>query len=144
MTLVIGAALALFCLAIVTYPFLKSRFASAASPRTISTSVAAPELGPVYDAITTLHLEYQLGKVPQNLYKEQLASYRLQAASVLRQRFQERAGEPEWMLEQEVLVTRAALRGTEGGPRACPNCRSLVAPELLGCPECGASMESRV
>mgnify|MGYP000288879470 CR=1 FL=1 len=52
--------------------------------------------------------------------------------------------EPEWMLEQEVLVTRAALRGTEGGPRACPNCRSLVAPELLGCPECGASMESRV
>ena len=144
MTLVIGAALALFCLAIVTYPFLKSRFASAASPRTISTSVAAPELGPVYDAITTLHLEYQLGKVPQNLYKEQLASYRLQAASVLRQRFQERAGEPEWMLEQEVLVTRAALRGTEGGPRACPTCRSLVAPELLGCPECGASMESRV
>ena len=144
MTLIVGAVLALFSLMIVAYPFFKSRMASGGSQRPANTAPPAPELEPVYDAIRTLQLEYQLGKVPENLYREQLTAYRLQAASFLRQRFQERAGAPEWMLEQEVLVTRAALRGTEGGPRACPNCRSLMSPEMAACPECGANLENRV
>ena len=144
MTIIIGAVLALFSLMIVAYPFFKSRMAAGGSHGPANTATAAPELEPVYDAIRTLQLEYQLGKVPENLYREQLTAYRLQAASFLRQRFQERAGAPEWMLEQEVLVTRAALRGTEGGPRACPNCRSLMSPEMAACPECGANLESRV
>ncbi len=144
MTVIVGAALALFSLVIVAYPFLKSRMAAVGSQGPTNTAEAPPELEPLYDAIRTLQLEYQLGKVPENLYREQLTAYRLQAASVLRQRVQERAGAPEWVLEQEVLVTRAALRGTVGGPRACPNCRSVVGPELVACPECGANLESRV
>ena len=144
MTLIVGAALALFSLVIVAYPFLKSRIAAGVSRGPAATRDAAPELEPLYDAIRTLQLEYQLGKIPENLYREQLMAYRIQAASVLRQRAQERAGTPEWVLEQEVLVTRAVLRGTVGGPRACPNCRSLVSPELAACPECGANLESRV
>ena len=144
MTLVVGALLALFSIAIVAYPFLKSRMRAGGSQESAITSVAPPELEPIYDAIRTLQLEYQLGKVPENLYREQLTGYRVQAASVLRQRDQEREGAPEWVLEQEVLVSRAALRGTVGGPRPCPNCRSLVSPKLAACPECGATLESRV
>ena len=144
MTLIVGAVLALFSLAIVTYPFLKSRMRAHGYHGTAITDEAPPELEPVYDAIRTLQLEYQLGKVPENLYREQLTGYRLQAASILRQRVQEREGAPEWVLEQEVLVTRAALRGTVGGPRPCPSCRSLVSPEMAACPECGANLENRV
>jgi len=143
MTLVVGALLALFSIAIVAYPFLKSRRRARGSHETAAiTGAALPELEPVYDAIRTLQLEYQLGRIPENLYREQLTAYRLQAASVLRQRVQE--GAPEWVLEQEVLVTRAVLRGTVGGPRPCPNCRSLVGPELAACPECGANLERQV
>jgi hypothetical protein len=145
MTLIVGAVLALFSLAIVAYPFLKSRLRVVdfhESPAV--TATAPPELEPVYDAISTLQLEYQLGKIPENLYQEQLMAYRLQAATLLRQRFQENAGAPEWMLEQEVLLSRAALREPQGGPRSCPNCRSLVSPELAVCPECAAKLETRV
>ena len=144
MTIIVGAALALFSLVIVAYPFFKSRMAAGDSQGPAVSAEAPPELEPIYDAIRTLQLEYQLGKIPDNLYREQLAAYRVQAATVLRQRVQERSGAPEWVLEQEVLVTRAVLRGTVGGPQSCPNCRSLVAPELTACPECGASLESRV
>lgn len=143
MTLIVGAALALFSLVIVAYPFLKSRLAAGSSQGPATTVDAPPELEPLYDAIRTLQLEYQLGKIPENLYREQLAGYRVQAAAVLRQSVEERQGEPEWVLEQEVLVTRAVLRGAVGGPRACPNCRSLAGPELAACPECGASLGSR-
>ena len=144
MTLIVGAVLALFSLVIVAYPFLKFRMRAQGSHGPAITGAAPPELEPVYDAIRTLQLEYQLGKVPENLYREQLTGYRLQAASILRQRVEDREGAPEWVLEQEVLVSRAALRGTDGGPRACPNCRSLVSPELVACPECGANLEVRV
>lgn len=144
MNLIVGAALALLSLVIVAYPFWKSRLAARVTRRLTVTVEAPPELEPIYDAIRTLQLEYQLGKIPENLYREQLTGYRMQAASALRQRVQERAGAPEWVLEQEVLVTRAALRGTAGGPRPCPNCRSLVGPELAACPECGAHLEGRV
>ena len=143
MTLIVGALLALFSLVVVAYPFFKSRMAVGGSQEPSRTAETAPELEPVYDAIRTLQLEYQLGKIPNNLYREQLTAYRFQAAAVLRQRFQVRAEAPEWMLEQEVLVTRAAMRASEGGPRGCPNCRSLVSPDLAACPECGAHLEIR-
>ena len=139
--LMVGAALALFSLAIVIHPFLRSRIRSRTGGAGNAAGPASPELEPIFDAINTLQLEYQLGKIPENLYQEQLRGYRLQAASVLRQQAEDRAGAPEWVLEQEVLVARAALRGRDGGPRPCPSCRSLVAaPGLAVCPECGNSL----
>jgi len=47
------------------------------------------------DAIRTLQLEYQLGKLPDDLYQEQLRAYRLQAASLLRQQAEGQTGDPE-------------------------------------------------
>ena len=132
--------MAVFSLAIVIHPFLRSRIRSRARGEGNAAGPASPELEPIYDAIHTLQLEYQLGKIPNNLYQEQLRGYRLQAASVLRQQVEDGAGAPDWVLEQEVLVARAALRGKDGGPRPCPSCRSLAAPGLAVCPECGNSL----
>ena len=128
MAILVGAALAVFSIAIAIYPFLKPRLWARSDDRRAGDGLAGLDLETIYDAIRTLQLEYQLGQIPENLYREQLRGYRTQAAAALRQRINERAGPPDWLLEQEILVARAALAGTGGGPRPCPNCRSLPGP----------------
>ena len=142
MTLLVGAALAVFSLAIVVYPFLRSRLGSRDGGARAETRTAAPELESIYDAIGTLQLEYQLGRIPEHLYREQLQGYRVQAATTLRRGMATREGDMDWLLEQEVLVARAALRSANGGPRPCPNCRTLSGPGMAVCPECGARLNS--
>ena len=141
MALVIGALLAVFSIAIIVYPFLRSRLGAGAGNDEPSAESAA-ELGNTYDRIRTLQLEYQLGQVPEHLYREQLREYRLQAAAALRRQAEEHASSPDWLLEQEILAARAGLRSEHGRPAACPNCRSLPSPGLKVCPECGAELGS--
>ena len=140
-----GAALAVLSVAVVIYPFLKSRLRTRAGDSPKGGGSTAPDLEPIYDSIRTLHLEYQLGQVPDNLYREQLRGYRLQAANVLRRRDHDRAGAPGWLLEQEVLLARATMRAIDGPagkpPRLCPNCRTLPGPDMTVCPECGARLD---
>ena len=135
----VGALVAVFSVAIVAYPFLKSRVRDGSGDGRPGTN-SATELGNLYDAIRTLQLEYQVGRVPGNLYREHLREYRLQAATALRRRMEEQASAPEWLLEQEVLAARAVLRATDGGPKPCPNCRSLPGPGMRVCPECGTEL----
>ena len=139
--LLVGAALAAFTIAVVAYPFLRSRLRSVRSRPPTEARLATPELENIYDAVRTLQLEFQLGRVPENLYQEQLQSYRLQAAAALRQEMTEQTGAMDRLLEQEVLVARAALRSTNGGPGPCPNCGSSPGAEMTTCPECGASLK---
>ncbi len=141
MGLIIGAALALFSVAILAYPFRRSRLRARDEGTAADARPAAPELDSFYETIRTLRLEHQLGQVPEELYREQLTSYRLQAAAALRRRVEERAGDPSWVLEQEVLVARAALRGVEGVLHRCPNCGAAPGPSGAGCPECGAKLD---
>ena len=142
MTLLVGAVLAVFSIAIIAYPFLKSRLRAGSGDGRPSAD-SATELGNIYDAIRTLQLEHQLGHVTDNLYREHLRDYRLQAAATLRQRMENRAGAPDWLLEQEVLAARTVLRAASGGPMPCPNCRSLPGPGLRVCPECGNELEDQ-
>ena len=135
----VGALMALFSIAIVAYPILKSRLRAGSGDGRPGTD-SATELGNIYDAIRTLQLEYQVGQVPANLYRQHLRDYRLEAASALRRRMEEQASAPDWLLEQEVLAARAVLRVTDGGPKPCPNCRSLPSPGLRVCPECGTEL----
>lgn len=141
--LLVGAALTLLSIAIVIYPFLRGRYRSRVGRPKSEARPTIPELGAIYDGIHTLQLEYQLGRIPENLYREQLLSYRVQAATALRQDMTEEPGDLEQLLEQEVLVARAALRSANGGPRPCPSCRSLLEPGLTLCPECGAQLKPR-
>ncbi len=141
MALVIGTLLALFCIAIVAYPFYKTRLGAGAGDDDPS-GERAGELGDIYDRIRTLQLEYQLGHVPEHLYREQLREYRVQAAAALRRQVQEQAAAPGWLLEQEVLDARGGLRSEQGGATTCPNCRTLPGPGLRVCPECGTELEA--
>ena len=141
MTLVVGAVLAVFSIAIVAYPFLRSRLRSGFRDARSDTD-SATELGNIYDSIRTLQLEYQLGQVPDNLYREHLREYRLQAAATLRRRAENQASAPDWLLEQEVLTARTILRAATGGPRPCPSCRSLPGSGVTVCPECGTELEN--
>lgn len=142
MTLLVGAALAVFSLAIVVYPFLRSRFGSRNGGARPETRTVPTGLESIYDAIGTLQLEYQLGRIPEHLYQEQLQGYRVQAATTLRRGMATPEGDIDWLLEQEVLVARAALRSANGGPPPCPNCRTLPGPGMAVCPECGARLDS--
>ncbi len=138
MALVVGALLAAFSIAIVVYPFLRSRLRHGAGDDEAAAEHTA-ELGNTYDRIRTLQLEYQLGQVPEHLYREQLREYRLQAAETLRRQAEKQDASPDQLLEQEILAARAGLRSEHGcAPEACPNRSSLPSSGLKVCPECGA------
>ena len=141
MELILGAVLAVFSIAIVAYPLLKSRLQARSEDGRFNARLAT-DLENLYDAMRTLQLEYQLGQLPETLYQEHLRDYRLQAAATLRQQMKGQTGAPTWLLEQEVLIARAALGVTNGGPRPCLSCRSLPAAGMRVCPECGTEIGS--
>ena len=139
MALILGAVLAVFSIAIVAYPLLKSRLQARSEDGRLNARWPT-DLENLYDAIRTLQLEYQLGQLPETLYREHLRDYRIQAAATLRQQTKDQTGPPAWLVEQEVLIARAARGVTNGGPRPCPSCRSLPAAGMRVCPECGTEL----
>lgn len=90
MVLLIGAALAVLSIAILAYPFFRGRLRPQAEDSRDGTGDDAPGVESIYQKMGTLQLEYQLGKVPEDVYRELLRTYRLQAAVVLRQQDQAR------------------------------------------------------
>ena len=99
-----------------------------------------PELESVYQAIRTLQLEHQLGRVPDSSYEDQLDAYRIEAAEILRSRALAQdvdqasgvSGETEEAaLEQEILLARALI---SNGPVV----QDSSSPETLADPStCG-------
>lgn len=126
MALVIGTVLALLSVAVAVYPFARRRLgwdksdnAAAAAAAGVETAAEADtaSLADLYAAIRTLQLERELGSIPEELYREQLADYRIQAALALRQQEQAAGGpgiEPAALgddeLEIEIRAARAGLR----------------------------------
>ena len=138
MGFVVGVVLALFSVAVVAFPFLKSRWRTWGDDPIAAASPEAPEVESIYEAISTLRLEHEVGQVPEQLYREQLQAYRVQAATALRQQVREQEGDPDWAMEQDVLAARAALRAAGGVSAPCPSCGAGPGPGGGGCPECGA------
>ncbi len=121
MAVLIGALLAILVIGVVLYPFIKTRFRP--SPRPSATPL--PPVGEglrvrvtreaIYEEIRTLQLEYELGSIEESEYRQQLRSYRLQAASALRD--QERLEqELDRLLEEEILAARAPSHAPEPLP----------------------------
>jgi hypothetical protein len=124
MALLIGAALAVLSIAILVYPFLKARIRAQPEDSPGGADGDTPGLEAIYQEISTLRLEYQLGKVSEDVYRELLRGYRLQAAVALRE--QARAGTPR------------CDRG-DGIPDRCPHCGATVGREDRACAACNAS-----
>ncbi len=138
MALLVSAALVILSVAIVLYPFMKLRSRSRAEDREAGGDFSDSDLEPILESIRTLQLEHQLGKFSEDDYQRQLRSYRLGAAGALRRRVDGKAGDPDWLLEQEILVARAAIGAVNGANSVCPNCSALLGAGVLDCPECGA------
>ena len=112
MFLLLAAALVVLSSGVLIYPFLRGRFQSEDGER-----VPVPVMGGVediLDAIRTLHLEYQLGNVPEEQYREELQAYRVQAAAMLRDRMELPTQAAAMELEREVSMAR--LSAEETGP----------------------------
>ena len=109
MAIVIGVALAVLSAVVTLYPFFKSRFGRRVGPTVGADASTSANTQPIYDAIRTLQLEYQLGNVPEEQYREQLLNYRLQAAQALWEQDQ-RLDESE-ALEAEILTARTVRYG---------------------------------
>ena len=122
MAIIIGAVLCLFSIAVLLYPFFIAPRAGSA-PGTLEGSDESPqELESVYQAIRTLQLEHELGRVPDGSYNDQLDAYRLEAAEILRSRALIRSlgkdaernpavsgDSVEAALEREILQARAPI-----------------------------------
>ena len=153
--ILVGLALAVFSLVMVSYSFFRGsstnsgQAQSSLPPPTSDDNVG---LDSIYDSIETLELEYQLGNLPEEQYREQLRGYRLEAAEAIKSQLEQGAAPPELLLEQEVIAARAELRSAEPaegtrpetaeGWQACPQCDAPI-PAALGqsggvCPHCGA------
>ena len=149
MALIIGTLLALLSLGVALYPFARRRWGwgqtdpaaagSTGGMESESDTAAAPDtaaLADIYAVLRTLQLEHELGRIPAELYQEQLNDYRTQAALILRQQAQESAAESaaanpantaaanpandDAALESEIRAARAALRQAAGNAAIPP------------------------
>ena len=147
MAIFIGALLAILSVAVILYPFFKARRTGPGTPPAMPDPAPLsddeePELESIYEAIRTLELEHQLGNIPLGLYREQLDSYRIQAAVTLKKQMESPARDADWVLEQEILVARASLAHSNGHVAPCANCGTPVTAALSHCPECNAEQRS--
>ena len=155
--ILIGALLAVFSVAVLAFPLMKSR----SGDRPVgSESEGAGEfrevdslLESLYESIRTLRLEYELGEVEENLYRQQMSEYRLRAATALRQR-EEQQADAALLLEQEVLMARVTLAGAGGisagdnsagdnlavSSGRCPSCGAALDQESVECPKCAVKL----
>ena len=78
--------------------------------------------------------------MPQEEFQAQFQAYRVQAATVLRDQLEAGRGEPEWVLEQEILLARGAQESSSGRAAVCPNCSAAVPQGATDCPHCGTEM----
>ena len=141
--ILVGAALACFSLVMVGYSFFRGNEARETGPVTSTPTDDDVGVDSILDSINTLDLEYQLGNVADDQYREQMASYRLQVALAVKSELERGDASPELFLEQEILEARA--KGA-GAWRSCPRCDAPLpvtsdgdAP-LAACPHCNASL----
>ena len=133
----VGAVLAAFSFAVVAYAFVRGR-----QPLPVADSPPETDdqaLADIFDSITTLDLEYRLGRMPEEDFQAQFQAYRVQAATVLRDQLEAGRGDPAWVLEQEILLAR----GVAGNAAVCPDCSAAVLEGTAACPNCGAEMAPR-
>ncbi len=140
LSIIFGAALALFSIILVGYSLVRGHRPEVAAPDTALPESDDPALGDIFDAIRTLELEFQLGRMPQEEFEAQFHTYRVQAASVLRDQLEAGRGDPAWILEREILLARNAQESANGRAIRCPDCSAAVLERAGNCPQCGAEM----
>ena len=152
LSIIFGAILAVFSIFLVGYSLVRGHRPEPDVHESARESAPPesddPALGDIFDAIRTLELEYQLGRMPQEEFEAQFQTYRVQAATVLRDQLEAGRGDPAWVLEQEILLARDAHEGAggktigsaNGRSIPCPDCSAAIPESAGNCPHCGAEM----
>ena len=148
LAILVGVGLACFSLVMVGYSFFRNR-----NPRTEAASTIpglqedGVGLDSLLDSVGTLELEHQLGNIPDELYAEQLDSYRRQIALLIKAELEGGDPPPELLLEQEILLARA---GGAIAWQSCPQCdaplpvRTADGSRSSNCPHCYAVLDPAV
>ncbi len=142
--LVVAGMLASLCVIAVLHPFLRRGSSDDAGATDSDTATSYAELESLLDSIQTLQLEYQVGNVPEDAYREQLLAYRLEAASLLRRIDESRTLDPEQDLERQVLLARLSSNGVNGAVPDCAGCGTPLPGEGKTCPGCGQSRSTAI
>ena len=137
----IGALLAMFSVAVLTYPLIKSWSRGQPEIAEPAGEDGLSELDPIYESIRPLRLQSGLGKLVDEQYRQQMNDYRLRAATALRRR-DEKQTDAALLLEQQVLLARAAIVDADGSPAdssgPCPSCGGALDQNAAECPKCAA------
>ena len=137
MVILVAAVLVAACIAVVVYPFVKSASRSHVEPVRDGAPPANSEVEAIFDAISTLQLEHQLGNIAESLYQEQLRAYRLRAASILRQQSEAQSDLGAGNSEEEIKAGRDGAI-SDSSPEKCPSCNGDLPKKLANCSHCGA------
>lgn len=148
LSIILGAILAIFSIFLVGYSFVRGPSSEPDAGDNAPPRSDDPALADIFDAIHTLELEYQLGRMPQEEFDAQFQAYRIQAAKVLRDQLEAGRGDPAWILEHQILLARDAQANAgenssgSGGEMtlSCPDCSAAVPGSAGNCPHCGADM----
>lgn len=145
LSIIFGTVLAIFSIFLVGYSLFRRDRLEPDVHESFLMENDDPALGDIFDAIRTLELEHQLGRMPQEEFETQFQSYRVQAATVLRNQLEAGRGDPAWVLEHQILLVRggqgsAAPASVYERANPCPNCSAAVPENGANCPHCGAEM----
>ena len=124
-SIIVGITLGIFSLGILAYPFFKYK-QSIVHSQTYSETGLGSDIDTIYEAIKTLQLEYQLNRITEKDFIEQLDSYRIQAANLLRtesqnssdiESFRDTAEYSSNRLEKEILLARGLMSEEASDPK---------------------------
>lgn len=118
----------------------------------------------ILDALAELDFDYELGKIPDEIYARQRESLLVRGAEVLRQLDEQQTdsvGEGDDQIEkaiaerrakqagtgvegdkiEKMIALRRAARGEETGVQFCPSCGKAVEGRDKFCSHCGKSLD---
>ena len=111
-SIIFGITLGIFSLGILAYPFFKYK-TSIVHSHAYSEPGLESDLNPIYEAIKTLQLEYQLNRITEKDFIEQLDRYRVQAVNLLRTESQNSSNR----VEKEILLARSLISKESSDPK---------------------------
>ena len=142
--ILVGVGLACFSLFMVGYSFFRGNEARRTESIASVSENDGVSVDAIMDAIDTLDLEYQLGNVTEEQFRQQMQAYRLQVAMAVKTQLEQGDASPELVLEQDVL--RARGEGT-GDWHSCPQCDAPLPKSadergrMATCPHCDSDLD---
>lgn len=141
MAIFIALLVAAVCVALVATPFLNKRKKGQVLETVPVGEDAQENRRRIYHEMDTVQLDYDMGNIDKAQYQEQMQSYKLEAASLIRDQQEKDGYNRDKAVEEEIKTFRSVRRS--GQPLdTCPNCGFITSHAERVCPLCGQSLET--